>query len=252
MALLAGVGVGVWSSVEQAATCCIKETKTLKPNPKMMSLRPPVRRVSQAVRRPEGAVCRHGGVRKKPETRNQNDESSPKPETRNEDCFVIWILGLSRHSDFWFRISGFTRPAFSRSASPARAAAPLRRHHRLHRNDERLLCHELPRYGRVRDLIRVHHPRAAGGKFQANFRPFRLVLGAVLQIVVKSQHEAVVGLRSKPFTPTARMTGANACLIFSPAEPDSRANRPKPASSANVFTKSGNFSVVSQMRAGSD
>ncbi|MGD0390672.1 MAG: xylulokinase, partial [Tepidisphaeraceae bacterium] len=34
-ALLAGVGVGVWTSVEQAATCCIKETRTLNPNRKL-------------------------------------------------------------------------------------------------------------------------------------------------------------------------------------------------------------------------
>jgi xylulokinase len=37
-ALLAGVGTGVWSSVEQAAACCIKETKTLNPNQKLAEL----------------------------------------------------------------------------------------------------------------------------------------------------------------------------------------------------------------------
>jgi xylulokinase len=37
-ALLAGVGVGVWTSVEQAATCCIKETRTLNPNRKLSEL----------------------------------------------------------------------------------------------------------------------------------------------------------------------------------------------------------------------
>jgi xylulokinase len=37
-ALLAGVGIGVWSSVEQAATCCIKETRKLNPNRKLADL----------------------------------------------------------------------------------------------------------------------------------------------------------------------------------------------------------------------
>jgi xylulokinase len=37
-ALLAGVGAGVWSSVEQAAASCIKETKTLNPNRKLAEL----------------------------------------------------------------------------------------------------------------------------------------------------------------------------------------------------------------------
>jgi xylulokinase len=38
VALLAGVGIGVWSSVEQAASACIKETKTLSPNRKLAEL----------------------------------------------------------------------------------------------------------------------------------------------------------------------------------------------------------------------
>ncbi|MGD0540786.1 MAG: xylulokinase [Tepidisphaeraceae bacterium] len=38
VALLAGVGAGVWSSVEQAAAACIKETKKLNPNKKRVEL----------------------------------------------------------------------------------------------------------------------------------------------------------------------------------------------------------------------
>lgn len=34
VALLAGVGTGIWSSVEQAAKACIRETKKIKPRPK--------------------------------------------------------------------------------------------------------------------------------------------------------------------------------------------------------------------------
>ena len=37
-ALLAGVGIGVWTTVEQAANCCIKETRTLNPNRKLSEL----------------------------------------------------------------------------------------------------------------------------------------------------------------------------------------------------------------------
>ena len=38
VALLAGVGTGVWSSVEQAACGCIQQTKKLNPNKKMAEL----------------------------------------------------------------------------------------------------------------------------------------------------------------------------------------------------------------------
>ena len=37
-ALLAGVGIGVWNSVEQAASCCIKETRKLNPNKKLAEI----------------------------------------------------------------------------------------------------------------------------------------------------------------------------------------------------------------------
>jgi xylulokinase len=37
-ALLAGVGAGVWSTVEQAAACCIKETSKLNPTRKLAEL----------------------------------------------------------------------------------------------------------------------------------------------------------------------------------------------------------------------
>ncbi len=38
VAILAGVGTGVWSSVEQAAVGCIKCTKKITPNKKMAAL----------------------------------------------------------------------------------------------------------------------------------------------------------------------------------------------------------------------
>jgi hypothetical protein len=63
VALLAGVGTGVWKSVEEACKSSIKQTQKVSPNKKAAAVyEKHYPRVRQAVRRLEGTVWRDGGA----------------------------------------------------------------------------------------------------------------------------------------------------------------------------------------------